>query len=274
MEVVNFELQTHTLLEAAAAIGQAWLLFSIQGSQSFNAVFARRGVAFIEVVPSLDLPPTSNHAFLRALGLRVWVLPARGVARTVAASRVPLVVEIPAVLRAAFYAFDVPVAAASSLIMRRPILRGPIQSSQRMNDGTVHGSVLCQFEVVWVALHMDLIDHAMCQIGLAGQNDSIDPLDLAGSVESCVTVSLSINGSDHLSSPLGSRPACEVQGRFFVDLPVMQHPLSLVVRAALSTKLKGSTEAKSEAWQAQQHRDFGWAGVESEAFKLRVDPCA
>jgi hypothetical protein len=284
VEVVNFELRTHTLLEAAAVIGRAWLLVSVQGSQSFNAVFARRGVAFIEVVPSLDIHPTSNHAFLRALGLRVWVLPARGVARTVAASLVPLVAEIPAVLRAAFHAFDVPVAAAGSLILRRPRLKGPIQSAQSMDKGTTHGSQLCRFEVAWVALHLDLLDREICQIGISSPNDLDDSDDHLGQTdvrlsdqsageEGCVSVSLIVNGSEHVSAPLGSRPECEVRGRFIVDLPASPHPFHLVVRAVPRTASGETKGWQTQAWQEQQQRDFGWAGVESEAFELLVDQC-
>ena len=281
---MNFERRTHTLLEAAVAISQAWLLVSVQGSQSFNAVFARRGVAFIEVVPALDLHPTSNHAFLRALGLRVWVLPARGVARTVAASLVPLVVEIPAVLRAAFHAFDVPVAAAGSLILRRPRLLGPTQSAHRVEKGAVHGAMLCRFEVAWVALHMDLFDGELCPPGPASPNNQVDPVDPLGPAGSigqgttageggCVTVSLLVNGSEYVSAPLGPRPACEVRGRFTVELSAMRGPYRLVARAVPSTGSGEVAGPETRAWQAQRKRDFGWAGVESEALDLLVDPC-
>jgi hypothetical protein len=283
VEVVNFELRTHTLLEAAAAIGQAWLLVSVQGSQSFNAVFARRGVAFIEVVPSLDLHPTSNHAFLRALGLRVWVLPARGVARTVATSLVPLVVEIPAVLRAAFHAFDVPVAAAGSLILRRPRLLGPTQSAQRTDEDTVRGSVICRFEVAWVALHMDLLDREMCPRGPTSPSDPLDPLGSTRSVrpdqlageEGCVTVSLRVDGGEYTSAPLGSWPACEMRGRFIVELPATRRPIQLGARAEprAASGLGEMAGTETRAWQARQQREFGWVGVESEALSLLVDPC-
>jgi hypothetical protein len=283
VEVINFELRTHSLLEAAAAIGQAWLLVSVQGSQSFNVVFARRGAAFIEIVPSLDAYPTSNHAFLRALGLRVWVLPARGVAHTAAASLVPLVVEIPAVLRAAFHAFDVHVAAAGALILRRPRPLGAIRSTQRADGGATRGSVLCRFEVAWVALHMDLLDREMCPPRPASPNDPADPIDplgptgsvgpdqLAGGQGCAVTVSLHVDGSEYASAPLGARPACEERGRFVVDLPAMRHPLSLVARA---TALGEVASAEARARQTLRPRGFGWAGVESEAIRLLVDPCS
>lgn len=77
---INLETNTHTFLEMVDIIRHAKLVVSVQGSQNFNAVFAQRGTAWIEMVPShKTVRAESNRIYLGSMGMQTAILPIHGI---------------------------------------------------------------------------------------------------------------------------------------------------------------------------------------------------
>ena len=77
---INLETNTHTFLEMVHIIRHANLVVSVQGSQNFNAVFAQRGTAWIEMVPChKTVRAESNRIYLGSMGMKTAILPIHGI---------------------------------------------------------------------------------------------------------------------------------------------------------------------------------------------------
>jgi hypothetical protein len=77
---INQEMNTHTFLEMVDVLRHAHLIVGVQGSQNFNAIFASRGTAFIEMVPTHDkIRAESNRIYLESMGMKTAILPIYGI---------------------------------------------------------------------------------------------------------------------------------------------------------------------------------------------------
>ena len=82
---VNHELNTHTFLETVDIMRSVSMIVSVQGSQLFDAIFAKQEVFLIEMVPTHetriyvgDKRAESNRIFYSSLGMRTAILPIYG----------------------------------------------------------------------------------------------------------------------------------------------------------------------------------------------------
>jgi hypothetical protein len=131
VEVVNDEGMTHTLSETIALMREAAMIVGPQGSQMFNAVFSRPAASIVEILPwpSADSPSNhleSNHVLFKALGLRSWVVPVRGVSRDAPSASAPFRVETARVGRILLEEAGVPSSHHEALLVAalREALRG------------------------------------------------------------------------------------------------------------------------------------------------------